>query len=153
MPTTVFGLPTHILIIHLAVVGIPASRLATIAVAARDKWRQKYALGAAILAVVMTAVTYAAQLAGERLYNAAPYLDEIAAQHRKLGEDMVYFMGAVAVFTVLLALLGRMGYSERHWLRVVISALAIASALVCLVWVVRVGDSGARAAWGGIHLS
>ena len=34
-----------------------------------------------------------------------------------------------------------------------ISALAIASALVCLVWVVRVGDSGARAAWGGIHLS
>ena len=58
----------------------------------------------------MTAVTYAAQLAGERLYNAAPLLlDEIAAQHRKLGEDMVYFMGAVAVFTVLLALLGRMG--------------------------------------------
>lgn len=153
MPTTVFGLPTHVLIIHVTVVGLPVACLATIAVAFRAKWRQKYGLLVAILDVIMVAVTYATQLAGQRLYSAAPYLDEIAAQHRKLGQTLVYFVAAVAVLMVLLVLADRFGYGERHVVMVTVSALTIAASAICLVRVVQVGDSGARAAWGGIKLS
>ncbi|HEY3870953.1 MAG TPA: DUF2231 domain-containing protein [Actinocrinis sp.] len=153
MPTTVFGLPTHVLIIHVTVVGLPTACLATIAVAFRTKWRQKYGLLVAAFDVIMVGVTYATQLAGQRLYSAAPYLDEIAAQHKKLGQTLVYFVAAVAVLMVLLVLADRFGYAERHVVMVAVSALTIAASAVCLVRVVQVGDSGARAAWGGYKLS
>lgn len=153
MPTTVFGLPTHVLIIHLTVVGLPVACLATIAVAFRAKWRQKFGLWVAVFDVLMVALTYATQLAGQRLYSAAPYLDEIAAQHKKLGQTLVYFVAAVAVLMVLLVVADRAGYGERHLVMVTVSALTIAASAVCLVRVVQVGDSGARAAWGGTKLS
>ncbi len=60
MPYTVFGLPTHILIIHLT--GKPVSRvagLATLAIAIRPSWRRKFGYWTAGIAVLMVPVTYA----------------------------------------------------------------------------------------------
>ena len=69
MPYTVFGLPTHVLIVHLAVVGIPTACLATLAIAIRPAWRRRFGYWAAGLAVVMVPVTYLTQVAGEQLYT------------------------------------------------------------------------------------
>jgi uncharacterized membrane protein len=148
MPYTVFGLPTHILIIHLTVVGVPLACLLTLAIAVRPKWRRKYGWWVAGLAVVMVPVTYATQLAGEQLFNHRTYLDEIAEQHKKLGETLVWFVLAVAVFALLLVLAEKRGYADHHAVMVVVAAFAIAASAICLVRVVQVGDSGARAAWG-----
>jgi hypothetical protein len=150
MPFTVFGLPTHILLIHAAVVGIPASCVATIAIAARPSWRRKYGLAAAIFAVLVVPLTYATQLAGQQLYNHAAYLDEAAAQHRKLGQTLVWFTIAVAVTTILLVVGDRAGYADHHSVMVGLAGLAIAASAICLVRVVQVGDSGARAVWSGV---
>lgn len=150
MPYQVFGLPTHILLIHLAVVGIPTSCLAVIAIAARLKWRKAYGIRVAIFAVVMVPVTYATQLAGEQLYNHNPGIQELAAHHKDLGSNMVWFMLAVAVLAVLLVLADRGGYADHHAAMVVLAGLSIAASLVCIYWVIQVGDSGARAVWGFI---
>lgn len=152
MPTTVFGLPTHVLILHLTVVGLPVACLATIAVAFRTKWRQKYGLFVAVLDVIMVAVTYATQLAGERFFNADHGLASLPAvqHHKQLGQTLVYFVIGVAVLMILLVVADRAGYAERHVVMVTVSALTIAASAICLVRVVQVGDSGARAAWGGV---
>lgn len=150
MPYSVFGLPTHILIIHIAVVGIPAACLAVLAIAVRPTWRRKYGLAAAILAVLMIPVTYLTQLAGDQLYNHNfNFPNSPAAQHKSLGSTLVWFVVAVAVMAVALVLAEKMGYADHHAAMVVIAALAIGASAICLVRVVQVGDSGARAAWGG----
>jgi len=153
MPVKVFGLPTHILLIHVAVVGIPLACLVVIAVAVRPAWRRRYGVWAAALAVLATGLTYLTQLAGERLFNGAPYLQKIAAQHKNLGETLVYFVGGMAVLTVILVVADRAGYGEHHAVMVTITALTIAASAVALVRVVQVGDAGARAVWGGISVS
>ena len=144
MPYTVFGLPTHVLIIHLTVVGVPTACLLTLAIAIVPKWRRRFGWWVAALAVVMVPVTYATQLAGEQLFNHRTYLDEIAEQHKKLGETLVWFVLAVAVFALLLVLAEKRGYADHHVTMVVVAALAIAASAICLVRVVQVGDSGAR---------
>jgi hypothetical protein len=148
MPYTVFGLPTHILLIHLAVVGIPTSCILVIAIAARPLWRKRFGIKVAIFAVVMVPVTYATQLAGEQLYNHNSGLQELAAHHKDLGMNMVWFMLAVAVLAVLLVLAEKGGYADHHATMVILASLSIAASAVCIYWVILVGDSGARAVWG-----
>ena len=149
MPYSVFGLPTHILIIHLTVVGVPLACLLTLAIAIVPKWRRRFGLWVAALAVVMVPVTYATQLAGEQLYNHNfNYANSPAAEHKKLGETLVWFVLAVAVVAVGLVLADKRGYADHHAVMTVVAALAIGVSLICLVRVVQVGDSGARAAWG-----
>ena len=153
MPVKVFGLPTHILLIHVAVVGIPLACLVVIAVAARPAWRRKFGVWAAVFAVLVTGLTYVTQLAGQTLFNHAPYLQKIAQQHKNLGQTLVYFVGAMAVLMIILVVADRAGYADHHAVMVTFTALTIAASAVCLVRVVQVGDSGARAVWGGINLS
>jgi hypothetical protein len=148
MPYMIFGLPTHILLIHAAVVGIPASCLAVIAIAARVKWRKQYGIKAAAFAVVMVPVVYATQLAGDQLYNHNTGIQELAAHHKELGSEMVWFMLAVAVLAVLLVLADRSGFADHHAAMVVLASLSIAASAVCIYWVILVGDAGARAVWG-----
>lgn len=150
MPYTVFGLPTHILIIHVTVVGIPLACLATLAIAIRPAWRRRFGWWVAGLAVIMVPVTYATQLAGTQLYNHNSYLQSVAAQHKSLGSTLVWFVAAVAVLALALVLAEKRGYADHHATMVVIAALAIGASAICLVRCVQVGDSGARAAWGGV---
>jgi hypothetical protein len=150
MPFTVFGLPSHILLIHATVVAIPTSCLATIAVAARPGWRRRFGVLAAIYAVLVVPLTYATQLAGEQLFNHATYLDAAAAEHRRLGETLVWFVLAMAALTVLLVIADRVGYADNHSIMVGLAGLTIAASAVCIVRVVQVGDSGARAVWSGV---
>lgn len=151
MPYTVFGLPTHILIIHVTVVGIPLACLATIGIAAWPRMRRRFGIWVAALAVIMTPITWATQAAGEQLYNHNfNFANSPAAHHKSLGETLVYFMLAVAVLAVALVAAEKRGLADHHATMVVIAALAIAASAICLVRVVQVGDSGARAAWGGV---
>lgn len=153
MPVKVFGLPTHVLLLHAAVAGIPLMCLTTIAVAARPAWRRRFGLLNAIFAVLMIGLTYATEQAGLQLFNHASYLQKIAAQHRSLGLTLVWFVAVVALFAVALVVIDRGGYAEHHVATVTVAALAIAASAVCIVQTIRVGDSGARAVWGGVNVS
>lgn len=148
MPYEIFGLPTHILLIHAVVVGIPAACLSVIAIAARPRWRKAHGLKVAALAVVMVPVTYATQLAGDQLFNNRGFSgDALAVHHKNLGDDMVWFVLLVAVLAVLLVLADRSGFADHHAPMVVLASLSIAASAVCIYWVILVGDAGARAVW------
>jgi lysylphosphatidylglycerol synthetase-like protein (DUF2156 family) len=151
MPYTVFGLPTHILIIHITVVGIPLACLAVLGIAVRPAWRRRFGWWVAALCVVMVPLTWATQSAGEQLYNRNfNFQNSPVAQHKALGDTLVWFVAAVAVLALALVLAEKRGYADHHVTMVVVAALAIGASAICLVRVVQVGDSGARAAWGGI---
>ena len=61
----------------------------------------------------------------------------------------MWFVLAVAILSVALVLAEKIGLADHHAAMVVVAALAIGASAICLVRVVQVGDSGARAAWGG----
>jgi uncharacterized membrane protein len=144
---TINGLPLHPLVVHAVVVLLPLAVIGTIALAVRPAWRRPYGplvSGVAAVAVVLCPV---ATSSGEALEK---HVGD-PGQHAALGDQLVWF----AVPVLLLA--GAMTYlARRHpartagppWLPAAISVLAVVAAVACAVQVYRVGDSGARAAWG-----
>jgi uncharacterized membrane protein len=144
---TINGLPLHPLVVHAVVVLLPLAVIGTVALAVRPAWRRPY--GPLVSAVAAAAVVLCpvATSSGEALEK---HVGD-PGQHAALGDQLVWF--AIPV----LVLAGAMTYlARRHptrtpgpaWLPAAISVLAVVAAVACAVQVYRVGDSGARAAWG-----
>ena len=149
MTYKIFGLPSHILVIHLVVVGIPVACLATIAIALRPRWRTGRA-GLAVVVIDVLAVigTYIARLTGLAFYNHQPGLRSLQAvqHHKALGLTLIWFVLGLLAAGLLLVLAEKY---ERPPLTTVFAAVAIAASVATVVQTVRVGDAGARATWSG----
>jgi uncharacterized membrane protein len=145
----IFDLPTHILVIHLVVVGIPVAALATVAMAVRPQWRSGKA-GLAILVVNALAVlgTYLARITGEQFFNNQPGLRTLkqVVDHKNLGMTLIWYILGMLLAAVLLVLAEKY---ERPPLTTVFAIIAAAVAVAAVVQTVRVGDAGARATWSG----
>jgi predicted membrane protein DUF2231 len=158
------GLPLHPLVVHGIVVLLPLAIVGTIAIAVRPAWRTRYGylvVGAALAATVMIPVaTSSGEALEERVGD--------PGEHAKLGDQLLWFALALLVTSALLVLMqwraeravvpsadtgvapagqGDAIRGKRRQLTAV-AALAVVAALACGVQVYRVGDSGARAAWG-----
>lgn len=143
------GLPVHPLVVHAIVVLLPLATLGTILIAVRPAWRTTYGplvVGAALLSTVMLPV---ATSSGEELQSHVGSPGE----HAELGEQLLWFSLALliasAVFVGLELRRARAGTPEPQKLVTVWAVIAVVAALACSVQVYRVGDSGAKAAWGG----
>jgi hypothetical protein len=145
----IFDLPTHILVIHLVVVGIPVAALATIAMAVRPPWRSGKT-GLAIIVVDALAVvgTYIARISGEQFFNNQPGFKTLkqVVDHKNLGLTLIWYVLGLLVAAVLLMLAEKY---ERPPLTTVFAIVAAAVAVAAVVQTVRVGDAGARATWSG----
>jgi Predicted membrane protein (DUF2231) len=143
----IFDLPTHILVIHLVVVGIPVAALATIAMAVRPQWRTGR-IGLAIVVVDALAVvgTYIARISGEQFFNHNPGFKTLKqiVDHKNLGMTLIWYIVGLLVAAVLLVLAEKY---ERPPLTTVFAIIATAAAVAAVVQTVRVGDAGARATW------
>ena len=76
--------------------------------------------------------------------------------HAELGETLIYFVACLAAALILLAAVHvrqARGHTVRLALHAVVGVLVIAAAVATLVQVYRIGDSGARAAWGNVTSS
>lgn len=172
MPLLVFGLPTHVLLVHAVVVLVPLAVLGAVVVAVWPAARRRYGWLVVAVTAVATATVPLATEAGEALEHALPRSPAIAT-HAHLGDELLPFVMGLLVLTCALMLLdrrrqgsgglhreidprsapgtvaGRAVPSTAMRLGLVITALlTVAVAAVCAVQVVRIGDSGARAAWG-----
>jgi uncharacterized membrane protein YfcA len=145
MLETVFGLPTHILVIHAAVALVPVASLVTVVVAAWARWRRRLAWWVVGLDVVTVGVVVAARETGERFY-ALLGQPAAAAQHAELGKQMLWFAVGLLVVALLVALVRY----RRDAVSTAVGLLAVVVAAASIVWVVRVGDSGSRAVWKGV---
>src|SRR5205085_9231067 len=92
---TFMGLPIHILISHFAVVLIPISAMAVIAVALRTARRKKYAGPLAAANVAMLALTFVTVRAGLNLklrYRASGDTETPKFNHQTLGNTLLWIM-------------------------------------------------------------
>jgi hypothetical protein len=153
----VAGLPLHPLIVHAVVVLTPLTVLAlllgTVWPAARRRLGIVTPLGALVV-LVLVPVTVAAGEALAEMLGPIPAVE----RHEELGRMLLPW--AIALFVVAAAQWGWFRFGETRMrrrsvgaARTVVIGLAAASVVVgvgTVVVLVLIGDSGARAVWGGL---
>lgn len=153
----VAGLPLHPLIVHAVVVLTPLTVLAlllgTFWPQARRRLGIVTALGAALV-LVLVPVTVAAGRSLAAVLGPLPAV----ARHQGFGEMLLPW--AVALFVVAAGQWAWFRYGDERMrrtrpgaarlVRIAIAAAAVVVGVGTLVLLVLVGDSGARAVWGGL---
>ena len=99
MPENVFGLPTHIVLLHIVVVLLPIAAVATIAVVSSSWLRHRYGLIVVAATFVTTLFVPLTSQAGEALAERLPEAPEIQT-HADVGKQLVIW---AAVFGACLA--------------------------------------------------
>lgn len=154
------GLPVHPLVVHAVVVLLPLGILGTLAIALRPAWRKAHGwlvLGITAAATVLIPV---ATSSGEDLEKRVGDPGE----HAELGDQLIFFALPLLVLVAALVYLDRRGSRTPAPVAVeeagqhaagtgsraltTVAVLAVIASVAAGVQVYRVGDSGARAAWG-----
>ena len=149
-------MPLHPLVIHAVVFGIPLAALLAI-LFAFPRTREWARWPLAIVVVGATAVTFVARQSGlafEAALGIKPGnpVGDLILQHSLLANQLFYIMivfaaiGLINVFVVRKSTSDD-GARQPAVIRIVLPILLVAAALVALIWIVRVGDLGARAVW------
>jgi len=155
------GIPAHPLLIHAAVVFVPLLALLTIAygllpvVRAHTRW----VLGLLALAAPVSALL--AKLSGDAFFarlqsrnRVTPEFVPTIEAHQRLGTLTLYATIVLGLATLALVYVvaptgAATGAGSRRVLSLVLVALSLVAAAVSLYYVVRTGDSGAKAVWTG----
>lgn len=153
------GLPVHPLVVHAVVVLLPLAALGTAAIAVRPRWRARYGPLVTAIALLSVLLIPVATSSGESLQERVGN----PGQHAELGDQLIWFALPLLVLVGALTWLDRRERDSargedqgsaapragRIGTQQVIAGLAILAAVAVGVQVYRVGDSGARAVWGG----
>ena len=144
------GLPVHPLVVHAAVVLIPLTALGLLVMVVSPRFSRALGWLVALGGLVAAGSAFVAKESGEALEER---VGEPGFDHADLGELMPVFAAVLFVMAVVLWLLDRSappdGPSPRRGLRIAVAAVAAMVAVGNLVWVYRVGDSGAKSVWSG----
>jgi hypothetical protein len=153
---SIAGLPLHPLIVHATVVVVPTAALAVLLAAVWPRfrrWAGVLPLALAVAAVVLDPLTTSS---GESLEHQVGS-NALIEKHSHLADGLLPWLIALVVMAGALFVwdwrrrrgLGGAGRS-RSWLRVAISVIAVVAARGTTVQVVRIGHSGAEAAWSKV---
>jgi uncharacterized membrane protein len=148
------GIPLHPLVVHAVVVLLPLAIVGTILIAARPRWRTHYGPLVVLFAAAATVLVPVATSSGESLERRVGD----PGKHAQLGDQLIWFSIPLLVLVLALVALDRLDHggaaaptrerTKRRRLTGAVAVLAVVAALASGVQVYRVGDSGARAAWG-----
>ena len=148
--STFQGLPAHILLVHFIVVLAPVTAILAILCALWPRARRHLTWLVLILAAVNTVLTPLTTDAGEWLeHRTQP--TELLHIHTELGDTMLYFSIGLLVVAVLLAVAHIRERREQPLKPVIswaIAAVVVVASIATTVQVYRIGDYGARSAWG-----
>ncbi|MDQ1745228.1 MAG: hypothetical protein QOE23_3567 [Pseudonocardiales bacterium] len=154
MVTKFNGLPTHVLLVHVVVVMVPLAALLAVLSALWPKARLRLGLLTPLAALVAVAFVPVTTNAGEWLQEHVENT-ELVRRHVHMGDGLLVWAGLLFVLSAALWAIDVA--AARHWslpaavvtrtTRVALSAVLCAVAVVAVVQVYRIGDSGARAAW------
>ena len=174
MPSNLFGLPIHILVIHAVVVLLPLAAVTALAIDASGWVRERVGLAAVVGTFVVALLVPVATQTGEDLRGRLPNAPQIA-RHASLGQTLLIW---TAVFGLALALVVALDVYRRaaaggtlrgvearlfgairapgadrpaggSFAAAFLAARVIlaVTAVGVIVYVVLAGDSGARAVW------
>jgi len=151
--TTINGLPAHVLIIHLVVVGVPLAALLTVLSGVWPAARRRLGVITPIVAFIALVSVPVASDAGEWLRDRV-FATDLIRVHTQLGGELTPWAVGLFVAALLpwvLPRLARRFDREKTWLAptawIGMGVLAVGFAVVSVIQVVRIGDSGAKAAW------
>jgi hypothetical protein len=154
MLTQFNGLPAHVLLVHVVVVMTPLAALLAVLSALWPKARLRLGLLTPLIALVAVAFVPVTTHAGEWLQV---HVDntELVRKHVQLGDGLLVWAGLL--FLLSAALWSIDFAAARRWsvptalaartTRIGLSAALCVVAVVAVVQVYRIGDSGAKAAW------
>jgi hypothetical protein len=150
--STVNGLPAHILLNHFVVVLGPLTAILAILCALWPAARRRLIWLVALLAVGTLILTPLTVNSGEWLADKVGVTPAIH-HHAQLGDTLVYIEAALVATVIVLAAVHirqARGRRVKFALHAVVGVLVIAAAVATLVQTYRIGESGARAAWGNV---
>jgi hypothetical protein len=157
MPATVFGLPTHAIVVHATVVLLPLASLAVLLHAFWPEARRRLGVVTPVLAGIALVLVPLSTQSGEGLERAMRG-NALIERHAELADGMLPWAIALFVVAVGLWLVDRRrarpsaGAGPR-WLPVVVSVLAVVAVVGTVQQIVRVGHAGAQATWNGVVTS
>jgi Predicted membrane protein (DUF2231) len=144
------GLPVHPLVVHATVVLIPLSALGLLVMVFWPRFSRTLGWLVSLGAAVAAGSALVAKESGEVLEGR---VGEPGFNHAELGDLMPFFAALLLIAAVGLWLLDRSapsdGPSPRRGLRIAVAVVAAIVAVANVVWVYRVGDSGAKSVWTG----
>lgn len=141
---TIHGLPAHPLLVHAVVVLLPLAALALVLHASWPAARQRLGMVTPLLALVVLVLVPVTMHAGDDL--AKQFVgDPLVERHRQLAQQLLPW--TIALFVVTAAVWG--WRRPPRWARLVLLAAAVVVSVGTTVTLIRVGDAGARATWGG----
>lgn len=154
MPETVFGLPTHALLVHATVVLLPLAALAVLLHALWPAARRRLGIVTPLLAGVALVLVPLSTESGETLEHQVGE-SALVERHAELAEGMLPWAIGLFVVAVVLWLLDRRrtgtGPSGRsRWVPLVAGVLAVVAVAGTVQQIVRVGHAGAEATWNDV---
>ncbi|WP_329249070.1 hypothetical protein OG417_02500 [Actinoallomurus sp. NBC_01490] len=153
MFSTIFGLPTHPLVVHAVVVLVPLAALSALVVAVWPAARDRYAPAALLLATLALISVPLATHTGEQLERHV-HPSAFVERHTSMADGLLPFVGLLWLALAVLVAARRLGATRGvSWTRYVAggaAVVAVIGAVASGVQVARIGDSGARAAWHGV---
>ena len=154
MPETVFGLPTHAIVVHATVVLLPLAALVVLLHAFWPAARRRLGVVTPLLAGVALVLVPLSTESGESLEHAVGE-SALVERHAELADGMLPWALGLFVVAAALWLLDRRrarpsGAAEPRWLPIVVSVLAVVAVVGTVQQVVRVGHAGATATWNGV---
>jgi len=168
VPTKVFGLPAHVLLVHAVVVLVPLACLALVLHAVWPAARSRLGIVTPALALVSLVLVPITTNAGEYLRDHQTVGPDIAVKidrHEQLGNQLLYYAIPLFVVAVAVWVLGRyrdgapvpgvagdqaVAREVPGWLTIGVAVAGIALAVATTIQLYRIGDSGAHAVWDGV---
>lgn len=129
---------------------IPLAAVGVLVMVFWPTFSRRFGIAVVVTAVLATGAAFVAKEAGEAL---ASHVGEPGFDHEELGNVMPVVAGVLLVAAIGLWLIDRRtgpdASDSRRWVRIAVAVLAAVVAVGNLVWIYRVGDSGARSVWAG----
>jgi hypothetical protein len=144
MSDTIFGLPTHALVVHAAVVLLPLAALGAIIMGFSQRFSVRFGPVVVAVAAVGTVAAFASRISGEEL---AARVGNPEA-HAQAGAVLPFIAVGFLAATVLLWLLDRRG--RRDLGTQIVAVVVIVASLILVGWTIRTGHTGAEATWKAI---
>lgn len=152
MPSELFGLPIHPLLVHATVVFVPLAVVMVIGAVLVPRFRTWAGPLPAAVSLVALVLTPLSTASGENLEHDLPH-SELIERHAELGDQLLFFTIALFVLAAAFWWLTRRDAVDHRWPRwlvMVVGALAVVTAVATGVQVARIGHSGAQAAWSDV---
>lgn len=151
--STVHGLPAHILLNHFVIVIVPLTAVLAGVAAVWPAARRRLVwlvLALSVVGIVVTPLTVSSGgwLADRMTGSAVP---PTLNTHMELGGSAGYCAAAMVVVAAMLVALHvrqERGHAVSAAVRILVAVVVVTAAVAVSLQVYRIGESGARAAWG-----